>query len=67
VGEVGDYLDPGRFPADLGQRGADQAGLLHRRVEQVREVAARRGQEPAGCLHRRQAWPGPELQGQSPR
>ena len=41
--------------ADLGQRGADQAGLIDRRVEQVREVAAGRGQEPPGRLHRRQA------------
>ena len=66
-GEVGDHLHPGHAPADLGQRGADQAGLVHRRIEQVREVAARRGQEPARRLHRRQPWPGPELQGQAPR
>ena len=55
VGEVGDDLDPGRSPADLRQGRDDQAGLIDRRVEQVREIAAGRGQEPAGRLQRRHA------------
>jgi hypothetical protein len=59
VGEVSDHLDPPRAPADLGQRTADQVGLVHRRAEQVGEVAARGSQEPARRLQRWQ--PCPEL------
>jgi hypothetical protein len=64
---LADQLDPGRSLADLRHRGVDQAGLVHRRFEQVRKIAAGWGQEPARCLQRRHARPEPELQRQATR
>jgi len=37
IGEIGDYLDPRRAPADLGERTDDEARLVHWFFQQVRK------------------------------